>query len=358
MELAMLQSRNIFIDTSIFIEQNYSYHGSVFQNIVRLSKNGQAKVFVTDITLREVISHIEDDVSKACQATAKLRKDARIFRNINKSPYAQLFEEINSTSTIAELKQQLNDFLASASVETLFTSDVSVKEIFDKYFNRHPPFGDGKKKNEFPDAFVLGALEDWCKKHNERMYVASTDGDLKEYCAKSDNLIQLQKLAEFISLVEFHDEILAPTVEALLEKNTNAVEEAINKEFLDQGFWVDDQEGDVNEVTVKSIEIIERLVLEVDQNTATIQVDAKIKFEADITYDDLETASYDSEDGVLIPWRQINKVVEQQETIEATVYIQHDVEEPTYFKIDHVEINTKNRYGFAVSSRDDEWPYK
>lgn len=353
----MLQSRNIFIDTSIFIGQNYSYHGSVFQNIVRLSANRQARVFITDITLREVISHIEADVSRACQAATKLQKDARILRNITTPPYTGLFEKTDADSAVTELKRQLNAFLAGASVETISTSDVSVKTIFDKYFNRQPPFGDGKKKDEFPDAFVLEALEDWCKEHNERMYLVSTDGDLKDHCVNSNNLVTLEKLAEFISLVEFHDEILAPTVDALLEKNATAVEESVSQEFLNQGFWIDDQEGDVNEVNVKNIEILDRLVLEVDQNTAAIQVDAKIMFEADITYDDLDTASYDSEDEALIPWRQINKVVEQQETVEAIVYLKHDVEEPGYFEVDHVEINTKNRFGFAVHS-DDEWPYK
>lgn len=353
----MLETRNVFIDTSIFIEQNYNFHGSVFQNLLRLCANGQAKAFITDITYREVMAHIEEDVAKACQASAKLQRDARILRNLPHPPFAGLFEKIDPNATTAELILQFKVFLESTSTETLSTSSVSIESVFDKYFLRKPPFGEGKKKDEFPDAFALQALENWCEANNELMYVVSVDGDMPKHCADSKNLLHLQKLAEFINVVEFHDEILAPSVDTLLEANAAAIEDAITKEFENQGFWIEDEDGDVNSVEVNHIERLDRLILEIDQNRAVVQVDSSITFEADITYDDLDTASYDSEDKVLIPWRQINKVVEQNETVTATIYIKHDVEEPGYFEIDRVEIDSGKVFGFAVTA-DDEWPYK
>lgn len=353
----MLETRNVFIDTSIFIELNYNFHGSVFQNLLRLCANGQAKAFVTDITYREVIAHIEEDVAKACQASARLQRDARILRNLPHPPYAGLFEKIDPDATTAELILQFKAFLKNTSTETLSTSGVSIESVFDKYFLRKPPFGEGKKKDEFPDAFTLQALVHWCEANNELMYVVSVDGDMPKHCADSKSLLHLQKLAEFINVVEFHDEVLAPSVDTMLEANAAAIEDAITEEFENQGFWIEDQDGDVNSVEVKHIELLDRLILEIDQNFAVVQVESSITFEADITYDDLDTASYDSEDKVLIPWQQINKVVEQNETVVATLYIKHDVEEPGYFEIDRVEIHTEKRFGFAVTA-DDEWPYK
>src|SRR6185369_12915940 len=302
----MLETRNVFIDTSVFIEQNYGFHGSVFQNLIRLCSKEQAKLFVTDITSREVVAHIEEDVSKACQAAAKFQRDARILRNLPNPEYVSLFEKIDPHSTTAELILQFKTFLQGASAKTLSTSGVSIEAVFNAYFYRKPPFGKGKKKDEFPDAFALHSLENWCEARNERMYVVSVDGDMPKHCAESKNLIHLQKLAEFINVVELHDEVLAPSVDALIEDNASAIDDAITKEFTNQGFWIDDQEGDVNGVEVTHIERLDRLILEIDQNSAVVQVDSGITFEADITYDDLDTASYDSEDKVLIPWRQIN----------------------------------------------------
>jgi predicted nucleic acid-binding protein len=352
----MLITRNIFIDTSVFIEHNYAYGGTVFENIVRLSKSKQVKVYLTDITIQEIVSHIAFDVSKAYQASEKFRREARILRNLTESDYTGLFREIDANAAIAVLKSQLDSFLKNANVEIIQTSKVSVKAVFEKYFDKKAPFGDGKKKNEFPDAFVLEALEGWCKTHGEKMYVASGDSDLRNYCSDSANLTALEKLAEFIGLVELHDETLASAVSGLLERNKDAVENAIIQQFENLGFWISDQDGDVNKVTVLSVEVLNHLILKVDQNRADVQVVAKVLFSADLSYDDMDTAHYDSEDKVLIPWRTINKVVEQETEIEVTLHIKHNVEEPTYFEIASAEIDIP-RGDIAVSS-DDEWPYK
>lgn len=352
-----METRNIFIDASIFIGQNYNYQSAVFENISRLAKDVQASVFVTDITIQEVKANIEEDISKATQASSKFKKDARVLRNVESSPYREFFADIDESVVLEDLTTQLDGFLKETGVTVLSASEVSISSVFEKYFGKKPPFGDGKKKAEFPDAFAIEALEDWCDKNDELMYVASTDPDLKSHCETSGRLISLAKLAEFISLVEFHDEVLSPSVISLIEKNEEVVKESISESFCDEGFWIDDQDGDVNEVRVENIDVQEILLLEVDQSSAVVQIDVKTEFSADLTYDDLDTASYDSEDKVLIPWRTIDRTVEQEVQYTAIVHIAHDIEDPEYFDVESVNIDTERSFGFSVSS-DDGWPYK
>ena len=352
-----METRNIFIDASIFIGQNYNYKSTVFESLRRIVNASNASVYVTDIIIREVRAHIVEDVSKAIQAQNKFQKDARIFRNIDDTPFEEFFHEVNEASAIETLNGQLDRFLSEVSATVLPTSGVSIDAVFDKYFDREPPFGDGKKKAEFPDAFTIAALEDWCEENNERIYVASTDADLKNHCETSDSLITLNKLAEFINIIEFHDEVLAPLVMKLLDRKQDAIKEAISESFCDQGFWIDDQDGDINEVEVNNMELEEILLLEVDENSAVVQVEVKTNFSADLTYDDLDTASYDSEDKVLIPWQTIDKTVDQDVEYTTTLRILHDVHTPDYLEINDVEIDTERGWGFSVSS-DDEWPYK
>jgi len=90
-----LETRNVFIDASIFIGQKYNYKNDVFDSLRRQVLSNQAKVYVTDITVREVKAHIEADVSKAVQAFSNFKKKARILRNIDKSPFKYLFQEID-----------------------------------------------------------------------------------------------------------------------------------------------------------------------------------------------------------------------------------------------------------------------
>ncbi len=353
-----METRNIFLDASVFIGQNYNYKSAVFENLERLVKAGKANVFVTDITIQEVRSHIKEDVAKAEQAHGKFRKDAKIYRNIELSPYKELFTDIPVKSTVDELYKQLDDFLNGVDATVLSTTEVSIRAVFDKYFEKKPPFGSGKKKSEFPDAFAVEALENWCKENGEKIYVATTDNDLKSHCEVSDKLIAINKLSEFISLVEFHDEVLAPSIIKLIDKNIEGIEEAISESFCQQGFWIDDQEGEVNDVRVNRIELGEFLLLEIDRNSAVVQVDVEINFSADLTYDDLDTAIYDSEDKVLIPLHTIDKTVEQEVDFTSTIRLLHEVEEnPDYLEIENVEIDTERGWGFSVSS-DDEWPYK
>ncbi len=361
-----METRNIFIDASIFIGKNYNYRSTDFEQLYRLARLGQAKVFLTDITVREVEAHIETDISKAIQALKKFQKglekfhnDARVLKNIDYSLFKELFQEINETKSTEILKCQLSTFLNEISATVLPTSDVSIKVVFDKYFGKRPPFGEGKKKSEFPDAFAIVAIQAWCKKNNEKMYVVSTDRDLKEYCETSDCLIALNQLAEFINVIELHDKELALSVNELLNKNQDAIKKAIAESFCKQDFWIENQEGDVDgdveNVRVNELEVYEMLILEVEEDAAVVHVEVGTNFSADLTYDGIDTTAYDSEDRGLFSWRRIEKTVDQDVGYTAMVQVLHDVEDSEYFEVDWVEIDSGFisrflRSGFAVHS--------
>ena len=356
-----METRNIFIDASIFIGKNYNYRSTDFEQLYRLAKLGQANVFVTDITIREVEAHIETDILKAIQALKKFQEDTkvRVLKNFDDSPIRELFQEINETKSNETLKCQLSTFLNEIRATVLPTSDVSIKVVFDKYFGKRPPFGEGKKKSEFPDAFAVVAIQTWCKKNNEKMYVVSTDRDLKEYCETSDCLIALNQLAEFINVIELHDKELALSVNELLNKNQDAIKKAIAESFCKQDFWIENQEGDVDgdveNVRVNELEVYEMLILEAEQDAAVVHVDAGTNFSADLTYDDIDTAAYDSEDRGLFSWRRIEKTVDQDVEYTAMVQVLHEVEDSEYFEVDWVEIDSgfisrSLRSGFAVHS--------
>ena len=196
------------------------------------------------------------------------------------------------------------------------------------------------------------------------MYVVSTDGDLKEYCETSDCLIALDKIAGFINVIESHyDEDLVHSVNMLLNKNQDAIKKAIAEAFCEQDFWIEDQDGDVNEVRVNELEVSKILILDVDQDSAFVHIDVETNFSADLTYNDLDTTAYDSEKRVLIPWSTIDKTVDQDVTYTAAAEVLHDKKDPQYFVVDWVEIQPDQSSGFALHADfaihiDNERPYK
>ena len=46
---------------------------------------------------------------------------------------------------------------------------------------KRPPFGGGKKKTEFSDAFTIEAIEAWYKENDERIYVVSLNPAKKHH---------------------------------------------------------------------------------------------------------------------------------------------------------------------------------
>ena len=347
-----METRYVFVDSSIFIGQNYNYTGPALESLLQLAKSGQACLLVTDIVVREVRTHIAEDVARARQASSKFRSDARILRNLGGKPYEHMFGEIVEEDAIAVLNSQLDDFLAGTNATILETAGVSVERVFDKYFHREPPFGDGKKKSEFPDAFTAEALKAWCIVSGEKVYVVSTDPDLGAVCDGSEYLLALKKLPEFVNIIQYHDDVLAPGVQEKLRNNTEVIAQAIADSFCDVGFWLDDQEGDVHEVKVEDVKIEEFLVLKVSGDSATVDIPIRIKYSASVTYDDMDTASYDSKEKVLIPWHTIQTALEKDERFETVLTIRHSVDDNDIFEVEEVVFTLGSPYGIALTVED------
>ena len=255
------------------------------------------------------------------------------------------------------LKSQHSTFLSDMSATILSASEASIPAVFDKYFGKRPPFGDGKNKSEFPDAFAIETLEAWCLRNDEKIYIVSGDKGFKNHCDTSNRLFALKGLADFIAIVVEHDEVLVPNVQNLLGINMNRIHHAIAASFCEQGFWIENQEGDVNDVSVNELEVSELRVLEAEKDSAVIFAEVYTRFFADLAYADMDTAIYDSDDRVLIPWRTIKETVDRNVEYTATFMVSFDQVDTEYFDVMKVEIETKQGFGFSVSP-DDEWPYK
>lgn len=319
-----METRNIFLDSSIFIGQNYNYKSTIFDHLRRLTIADKAKVYVTDIVVRELKAHIASEVLASAQAFLKFKKEARVLKTIDAAPYCALFQEFDTEDAIQKLGAQLTSFLAEIDATILSTSNVSVDQVFDRYFAKQPPFGESRKKSEFPDAFTARALEIWCEENNDKVYIVSTDLDLKNYCDQSEHLISLGKLAEFIDLVEYHDEILAPTVGKLLAKTDEDLKKAISESFSKANFSIKNAEGTVDRISVDSVSITKMFILEIGEHSAVINVDANIMFTADITYIDPYAPYYYYSDEEFSYSYATHKTIQQSKDCNSTITIKHN----------------------------------
>ena len=62
----------------------------------------------------------------------------------------------------------------------------NLEEVVDWYFEIRPPFLENpkSKQKEFPDAFIISALEHHHKQHHANIAVISADGGFRQACAR------------------------------------------------------------------------------------------------------------------------------------------------------------------------------
>jgi hypothetical protein len=238
----------VFLDTSEYISCNFDYENRLFQALKTRIDGGQVYLGITKVTASEVNNKIHEGVLEAKQALQSAKKKARVLRNSKNNKIGYFFSELDVDALEKELIGQFEKYLKEFKVEILGYEDLNVEKVFSLYFSQKAPFGNAKKKNEFPDAFSLEILEMWAESESSDVYVVSQDKDLKEGVKNYSKLEHVGSLADLLSTLSFKYEQLAPLCTRVYEFARNDINQIIKNDFSDRGFYVEDQQGDVNNV--------------------------------------------------------------------------------------------------------------
>ena len=174
---------HIFIDTSVFQAEGFLKESSRVSKLFNLAAKGYLTILLPEITKEEWRKHF-------CEATLlpvdEFKRRMMIMGNPKElSKSLEIISAIDSESISTAV---LNSSIAKAKIQIVgydYCNDV--EGVFKKYFNCEKPFGKKGKLKEFPDAFVLSALEQYAKKnHIENIILLSQDSDMIDY--KSDVL--------------------------------------------------------------------------------------------------------------------------------------------------------------------------
>lgn len=318
-------NRLIYIDTSEFVSANFDYSGSRFSTVVSRVEAGQIKLGLPSITKREISSQLEKALHVASQALGKVRNDARVLRNVKSDFTNSLFEQFDSPAYKQLLDSKLNNFLVQANAINLDFDNVNVAAVFDLYFSKKPPFGLGKKKNEFPDAFVLEILSAWAEEEQQEVYIASSDTDIEEGIKNYARLHYAGTLEQLLDKVAREFDNLIPSAEGAVQALEKEIEETICRKFEELGFVLDDQDGEVSEARALEASFVASLLHVEDlgngSGAATFDLVTSIKFEADLTYDDMDTAIYDSEDKQYYVLNVVDETVDGFEVFQANLEV-------------------------------------
>jgi hypothetical protein len=373
--------RLVALDTQIFDSYNFNYKSQVFQTLIKLVQQEKVKILLTSITLHEIRAHITEGAELASKAIEQAVKDLRTKRfnpqgDIKRIKIAansdSLYEFKKAVQALApnfeqinrELQEQLEKFLTEIDFEMIEVDRVSVTQVFEKYFSSSPPFGVGKKKYEFPDAFVLLTLQQEAEDRNRIIYLVSGDSDWKNFCSSSEDLSLVEKLDELLEIIiRETDSDEVDVCYGLFDDKQDEIKGFIEDQFSNLDFSIDlsgssliEWGSEEVEVEVNSIDIINYSLVNIDdsdedQPSVIFEVVAEVNYNAKISYESLEFAIYDREDDKYYGGETINTVLTEsiKLSVEVTLILSRDKDYSLCdAEIDNVDIDPNNTLGEIV----------
>ena len=279
----MLVTPHIFLDTTVFDQNSHNYSSTAFQRLAALVNGNRIKIYITNITQREIESHIKKHVEAAQLSIKAVLNGHRFLKSIRHPSIEAVNNGLDVEEVTNALLKQFRDWLSEMSVTVLPIGRVSVEEIFERYFESSPPFeSKEKKKAEFPDAFALAALEGWCQEHGAKMYVISGDGGMSAACEASRTLKSIKSLPEFLDLLT-QGEKLAELANRLFETHKPEVWRKIKLAVDHLILSSYEPHIEVEYTHVTAVKLLKHYLLEVEKTRAVFDVNVKVNYTASVT---------------------------------------------------------------------------
>ncbi len=332
--------KHVFVDTSIFFQYNFNYKSGLIGDVIDLARERKVNLIITDITVEEIKAKVRAEVEDSCSKVKGATAKARLLRTVIGNDIMAFSKKLDSDKLQKKAMSQLEQALERGKVQRIDTSKVSIKSVFDQYFKQEPPFGKGKKKSEFPDAFVIAALDNWSRAKKKRISIVSIDGDMEAACKKKSNMRFFGKLSEFLESVNiYYKEKLTEDLLSAFDLRRADIAKEIETEFSWQGFILHDQDGDVVGTTNVCVDIQDTHLTGIGATTAEFELAVLISFDAELSYTDPDSWIWDSEDKVAIYMDTIDETVSTSldAVVNITASFGKDIE--TTFKVENITIN-------------------
>jgi hypothetical protein len=287
----------ILVDTSIFDGNGLRLESGLLAKLKQFASS-PIDFVVPDVIKNEILSHLDKKIKVSRNALEKAINDASDHVFFDGSILNDAKKLIVDSEEIEGLaSSRLDAFLVSTDALQIDCDDfISVSELLKKYFANEAPFSEtGKKKNEFPDAIILMAVEEWAEKEGKTVLAVAKDKDWERYCTDSSNIDYIEDFSEGLS---FFNTATAPyTLLANLKtalKNSqatqfltlveNGLESALSgftpdQEADSQFYW--EPEGSNGWFKSFIFTDLEFFVIDTDEDWVVIEAWAKITVEAE-----------------------------------------------------------------------------
>ena len=303
----------VTIDTNIFDAAKYNLSdASTLRILENHVKSGKIKVVLSDIVVQESKRHIAARVKEVCGIVNIARNSALKVYNehlISSIGMNEMFRIVESEDDIiAKEEKVFDDFLCAIDAEILGTDLIDINSVLSDYFGAKPPFEEsGKKKSEFPDAFIAQQIRNRFGETEEVVIISNDKGFIRA-CGESENHLFFSSLGKLYNAISKEDAAYDETMAVIKElqlRISAAVKEYIKgNENIDVHGLSYDKDGiesgyDYSEVYLHSISDVTfsvRSVDEISENISLVTLSCKADISADCYYEDYANAPWNPEE--------------------------------------------------------------
>jgi hypothetical protein len=328
----MAPPRYLFLDTQFFYRHKYDFEHVSLTGLMTHGEQGRMRLVLPRVIEREIRSHLAERAHRF----ARWAHENPLLRNSRTSVVVAVRGALTAPILEREFSETLDRFLTVCDVVRLDTDEIPVSRIQEDYVAKRPPFGGSNPKAQFPDGFAITAMRDWLEEDGkgESIAVITEDVQMNAACKAQGAFVLYKELSEYLlelqAVAGAEDEQtvtkrliarMEPHVRTAVWKLRDLVEDKAAQAFEWRGFWLEDEDGDVDGVKVSEIvpdyQGVE--ILAISEGYALVSVRADVKFEARLSYLDSSTGSWDSEDHRLLFQERRNETREYEQEDEFLV---------------------------------------
>ncbi|WP_404342767.1 PIN domain-containing protein [Vreelandella venusta] len=237
----------ITIDNATLKAEGYKFYEGLLAQM-RQFKESPVQVLQTDIVHNEALKHIGQEIARTRSSIEQALRSAVKQLKIKSAAIdnaRELLSVEGSEAEIAEARlEKYYEYIGAIKVDSGKYADLP--RLMEMYFSTEAPFETGKdKKNEFPDAIALLALEGWAEENDVNIIAVSQDKGWKNYSEESARITLLSSLAEALEKFQPHNKVASIIAhireDSLLDEDNHVleeIEEAIINSIDGYDIWV------------------------------------------------------------------------------------------------------------------------
>lgn len=295
----------VFLDTSIFVEQQFNFNSVALTSFVPAAQNRKITLLIPDPTIREVKRQIKQRSEDALKALDDARRKAPFLKKWKHFP-TDVASGLRTWEVSRIAEEEWKNFLSQFNVKHLGYENVSLATVMDWYDAQTAPFGERKRK-EFPDAIAVAALLGYAIANSCSIAVVSKDNDFKLACDRFHFLLHFPSLPHLTELLLLNDDRLNDIREKVLGRVEEIQEEAL-KACEQVAFFHGKTEVEITKNALASISVSDVRIVGLGHEECTITFEGELESEHYIEWHELIRAGddeYETHGGWVVNYAQV-----------------------------------------------------